>query len=688
MSLRGPGDRRIHRIATSPRWRSKSTKSFLEWGTSFPGAVVRRRTFFFLNVVLAAAWLSSGCWFSSPSALSLVTGATDKALESRSVHFEIDVSIEGLADQDDAEAAAFHARGAVDPKNERSLFIVESFGMALEMRVVDGVAYMLIDEDGGWMKFDEDEMGLIEDLFMPLFDPYSLLEELGVDPSDAKHEGSGDVRGKKAERYTITVPPRDVDQDIEAFMPIGKELKVEFWVGEDGLPVRVVFESSGTAKDFDFEGDEAVTFRMVVDLFDYGKPVDVDAPPEDEIVDLGSLGLPGAGGLTGDPFEGAECYADRLDECLTPNPEVDAMAQQPITCQHFDVRVCLVPMGFVRADVIKAIVDFHKKTANIGVVVLPSIPLPPNLLDRANSQLPTKALDDLMKSTYITTGTASTFIGISAIDQQGESYGWWFGHRFGRSGFSNQHGMFSYFRMANVPPYNGDPITDELVHLRASKYAARYTALLLLDHPTTEDNDYLNYYEMFGFSDLDSMGTKWPEGSPPCLGLGVFVCVIPDNKYSNDAFEADVVAAAERIQRETGVSMQVRADTLAGAYEPSKPDWGAEYVADLDYALRQPYHYQHFPIVGVTDDNLAQDATVSPRIDEPHPLLQLSVVSGYGAGKPGTAEHRERMYRLILRGVLVAHFGMELNDDPNSLMFRGVKTPAELDGKAIPAIPK
>jgi hypothetical protein len=31
---------------------------------------------------------------------------------------------------------------------------------------------------------------------------------------------------------------------------------------------------------------------------------------------------------------------------------------------------------------------------------------------------------------------------------------------------------------------------------------------------------------------------------------------------------------------------------------------------------------------------------------------------------------------------------MELNDDPNSLMFRGITTPAELDGKTIPAIPK
>ena len=206
------------------------------------------------------------------------------------------------------------------------------------------------------------------------------------------------------------------------------------------------------------------------------------------------------------------------------------MAQDPKFCQHFDVRVCIVPMGFVRADVIQAVVDFHKTTKNIDVVVLPGIPLSASDVDATESALTTTAMFELMRTTYITTGTASTFIGISGIDQMQDGGGWWFGHRFGQSGSRHQHGVFSYFRMENVEPYNGDPITDELVQLRVTKYVARYTALLLLDFPFTEDPDYLNYYEMYGFSDLDSMGTKWPEDTPPCLGAERVVCVVTGSR--------------------------------------------------------------------------------------------------------------------------------------------------------------
>jgi hypothetical protein len=62
--------------------------------------------------------------------------------------------------------------------------------------------------------------------------------------------------------------------------------------------------------------------------------------------------------------------------------------------------------------------------------------------------------------------------------------------------------------------------------------------------------------------------------------------------------------------------------------------------------------------------------------------------AGADAGRPGTAQHRERMYRLVLRGVLRGHFGMELNDDPASLLYRGITAPADLDGKTIPTVPK
>jgi hypothetical protein len=94
-----------------------------------------------------------------------------------------------------------------------------------------------------------------------------------------------------------------------------------------------------------------------------------------------------------------------------------------------------------------------------------------------------------------------------------------FGARYGRGpegkNGGHNHGVFSYFRMANVRPYDGRPLSDDLLHERVAKYSARYTTLLYLDYPTGEDIAFLNYLNMFGFSDLDSMGMRWPETPAP-----------------------------------------------------------------------------------------------------------------------------------------------------------------------------
>ena len=91
-------------------------------------------------------------------------------------------------------------------------------------------------------------------------------------------------------------------------------------------------------------------------------------------------------------------------------------------------------------------------------------------------------------------------------------------------------------------------------------------------------------------------------------------------------------------------------------------------------------------IIGVSDDAFARTASVTPHLDRAWPDEHLAVVSAFGAGKPGTPEHQERLYRLLLRAVSLAHFGIPPSHDPTSLLFEGMVTPAELDGKALPKL--
>jgi hypothetical protein len=290
--------------------------------------------------------------------------------------------------------------------------------------------------DEGWYLFDEDDLDFA-DGSIPDFDPFALFRELQGSTEAVEDLGSSDVRGNSARRYRLTIASRRFDHDvIEPLLTLTRDIRVDFWIGEDGLPARIALETRGTAENFDFEGEQDAIAWISVDFEDYGTPVTVEAPPEDELQDFNDF----VGGPTDDPFEGAECYGDRLDECLGVNPELDAMAQDPSVCQGLDVRICLVPIGKVRTDVVQAVVDFHKETKNLDVVVLPSVAIPPGLPDRSTSQLTTKEAFELVAGVYgVSNATPSTFVVTSPVDFQSGDFGWVFGTRYGRSGLEHNH---------------------------------------------------------------------------------------------------------------------------------------------------------------------------------------------------------------------------------------------------------
>ena len=218
--------------------------------------------------LIAVAAVSSSCLFSSRSAITAVRDATGRALDADSVHFEITTSIEG-ATSAEAEEFQVKAHGASDPESERSVFVFETYGITMELRRVGEFIYTRIDEDSEWLKVAADEFPDFDDLFMPLFDPYALLEGLGLDPASAKEVGSDEIQGNKAKRYSIDVPARDYDDEIVGFIDVDTDSTITFWIDEDGLPARLVIESTGDAAEFRHlglgRGDSAPhhrTFRL------------------------------------------------------------------------------------------------------------------------------------------------------------------------------------------------------------------------------------------------------------------------------------------------------------------------------------------------------------------------------------------------------------------------------------------
>ncbi len=392
--------------------------------------------------------------------------------------------------------------------------------------------------------------------------------------------------------------------------------------------------------------------------------------------------------LLGDPFEGADCFAEKLPDCLAINPELASLYANPAECQGMEARVCLVPFGYVRKDVVEAILDFHRETAGIEILVLPSLPIPEKLIAFESSQVTALDIYHEMQAIYaVTDFTPSSFVGLTPIDirPSHNEYSWMFGARYGADMLGHNHGVFSYFRMANVEPYDNRPLNDELLFERAAKYMGRYVALLHLDHPAGEDIEYLNYQDMWGFGDLDGMGTLWPEGPAACAGGGKLVCIVPDNDWDDPAFATDLDWAVARIARDLDLTVEVR--THAGSYYPTLPSWSEEFRDDILRTFIAFVQSTDVTVIGVTDDAFSQSEDVAPHIDAAWPEEQLAVVSAHGAGKPGTAEHRTRLYLLLYRAIAQAHYGMAPGDESGSLLWDGIDHPADLDDKELPVLP-
>jgi hypothetical protein len=500
------------------------------------------------------------------------------------------------------------------------------------------------------------------------------------------------IRGVETRHFVLVVEPDAIEAD-ETLSDGGlfglelsdapDEVAVEVWIDEGDLVRRIAYS-------YDSEWDsEGATVSIATEFFDYGEALDIETPDSDDAEDFeewlqsafDDISLEGFGPEAA--FAEAECYGDRFAECLEPNPDLEDLYGDPAECFTETARVCLVPAGYVRRDVVESIIAFHRETKGIEIIVLPSVAIDPAHVDEDASLGITEQIYLDVKAAYGFDGdTPSTFIALTPIDLGPEDgqFSWWFGCRYGGGSQGQVHGIFSYFRMANVEPYDGSPLDDDLLFERATKYMARYVAVLHLKWPMDTDIRYLNYHEMYGFSDLDSMQPNWPVGTPPCRGEGPIICIAPDAMYMDERFEADIRAVVDRLEAATGIKVEIILHS--GAY-PTYDPWSEEYYDDLHHYMSRVIQDPDVLVIGVTDDPFAEDwdrgQPIGAHITRAWPEEYMAVASGFDAGAIGSVEHRERMFRLLLRAVRLAQ-GEPESVDPHHLLYSGHDEPADLDG--------
>lgn len=116
-------------------------------------------------------------------------------------------------------------------------------------------------------------------------DPEQALTYL-LGAKDVKAAGSEDVRGETTEKYTVTI---DLEQAVDA-LPDGesqalerstrsvkeKEFPAEVWLDGQGRMRRLRYGIGGSA-------EEKSPVVSTIELYDFGVPVTVDAPPADQV---------------------------------------------------------------------------------------------------------------------------------------------------------------------------------------------------------------------------------------------------------------------------------------------------------------------------------------------------------------------------------------------------------------------
>lgn len=173
---------------------------------------------------------------------------------------------------------------------------------ALEMRFLDGVFYLRMPSGFGtptpWVSFDvgaAGEPGLVgtgNDVGQTL----DYLRGAG----DVVEVGPDTVGGVTTTHYRTTIDlaeavdrapagQRDyVRESVEQLetMTGTTELPFDVWVDGDGLPRRLVYTIDVGATDVTGQVPTGVEMTLTMDLFDYGAPVSVTAPPRDDVTDV------------------------------------------------------------------------------------------------------------------------------------------------------------------------------------------------------------------------------------------------------------------------------------------------------------------------------------------------------------------------------------------------------------------
>lgn len=268
-------------------------------------------------LLVPLALLAVGCGKNGEEVLAAAGDTTAQAGTSR-MSMTVSAEAEGSTDTTAVSAAPgfqIKAEGLINYETGHGTMTMDMGALGIpgaaagnaEMRMLGSVVYMKLpgNELGNrpWIKFDLEAMGEsgapVPGLNPASNDPRGVLDALRGVSGDVEEIGEQAIRGVATTHYRATVDlakaqdevPEDRREDFAAFSEqLGiEELPIDVWVDEEGRARRFAYEVETPAAG----STPASQVDLVIELFDFGVEVDVEAPPESEVTDYGAIGSGG-----------------------------------------------------------------------------------------------------------------------------------------------------------------------------------------------------------------------------------------------------------------------------------------------------------------------------------------------------------------------------------------------------------
>lgn len=233
----------------------------------------------------ATAGLTEGQSLTKDEVLAIMK-ASSSTLTTAHVQMDMDVSANG-------QKSKMTAEGDLRAKPLAEALTMDlGSGMTMEMRLVGNAMYMkaaMLPSKDKWIKMDLSDLGAmgLGSLTDSLADPMAMAEKSAKHIKTATYVGEEDLAGGTAKHYRMTV---DVDGLLKEMkipstggVQTPKSATQEFWLDEQGRVVKMT-------------QDMAPLETMTMTMSDFGKKVDIKAPPASQVVDKDQAGLGGLGG--------------------------------------------------------------------------------------------------------------------------------------------------------------------------------------------------------------------------------------------------------------------------------------------------------------------------------------------------------------------------------------------------------